>query len=321
MIHNGSSPKRFVYGQGDANDRIVPEEYKYSTAMINELIKQNKDLHKQVTGKQEEIDRLNVLIGSFRAKLIKYTELNKKMQQEQQKHQHRSNRNPSPEPQKKYRTNSDSQPSSPQLQSWQDRDSDYLQIHKNVRQDDSKIDDIYQKLELLTNLVNDAVNKKEGDAQRDNLKSNPRVVSDDDIIVSESQEFKQLQDQIDLLKRKLLIKKENELRKLSLNKELGDLMDELNMNASPTDFLNGDLCSDSSHRPKVEKKSHGNENQQSLHCEHCHLKSHTRNNPPEPRFVNLKESLETPTPTPTQTPRRLKREKDNNVADKQYSLW
>ena len=67
----GSTPKRFGFGQNDVNERMVPEEYIYNSSMINELIKQNKDLHKQLTQKQEEIDRLNVLIGSFRAKLIK----------------------------------------------------------------------------------------------------------------------------------------------------------------------------------------------------------------------------------------------------------
>ncbi|QEU59006.1 Spc42 [Kluyveromyces lactis] len=316
MIHNGSTPRRFVFGNNDANERIVPEEYKYNSSMINELIKQNKDLHKQITEKQEEIDRLNVLIGSFRAKLIKYTELNKKMQQDQQEQQH--NRHQSFEAKPRHKSEFTSESSSPVSN---ERDSEYLQIKKNNRHDESKIDDIYQKLELLTNLVNDAIHKQNNGEKREPSNFNSRIVSDDDIIISESQEFKQLQDQIDLLKRKLLIKKENELRKLSLNKELADLMDELSMNSSPSTNQNIDPYSEVSSRPKSGQQRRTNEDQQSLHCEHCHLKTHTQSHPSEPRFVNLKESLETPTPTPNQTPRKLKREKDTNVADKQYSLW
>lgn len=294
MIHSSTAPKRFGYSGGDVNDRIVPDEYKYNSTMINELIKQNKDLQRQVIEKQDEIDRLNVLIGSFRAKLIKYTELNKKLQK-----QH----NVQPE----YRSVSNVRVSSPVQVGSESGES--LRIGKNERLDENRIDDIYERLETLTKLVDNAVNKEKGmSAKYSNLNRGP--VSEDDIIVSESQEFKQLQDQIDLLKRKLFIKKENELRKLSLNKELADLMEELNMN--------GNNAPSSSN----EDASSAVQNQRApLHCEHCHQNIKTKGYAPEPRFVPLKESLETPTPTPTQTPRKLKREKDHQIANKQYSLW
>lgn len=302
MMHSGSTPKRFVYGNNDLNDRIVPEEYKYNSSMINELIKQNKDLQKQLMDKQEEIDRLNVLIGSFRAKLIKYTELNKKLQRDQlQQLQSQTMFNPESE-----------RASSPHLRQ---PDEEYLQINKNNRQDDNKIDSIQEKLEALTKLVDQAIHRRQDDDRSNPIKTSSRMVSDDDIIISESQEFKQLQDQIDLLKRKLLIKKENELRKLSLNKELADLMEELNMNINVT--------SPSSRSEALQTNTqHQHSNQhQPMHCEHCHQNIHTHQHASEPRFVNLKESLETPTPTPTQTPRKLKREKDSHIANKEYSLW
>lgn len=315
----GSTPKRFGFGQNDVNERMVPEEYIYNSSMINELIKQNKDLHKQLTQKQEEIDRLNVLIGSFRAKLIKYTELNKKMQQQQQQQQQDirySNNIPS------YKSDS---PHFSSPQDHQGSQAEHIQVKKNNRTEESKIDDIYEKLELLTKLVNEAVQKQHDGSRSGFSKQDIKIVNDDDIIVSESQEFKHLQDQIDILKRKLLIKKENELRKLSLNKELIDLMEELNMNSSntpnPLSRSTSEHHSEHYNHHKSNQQGYHNENSHPLHCEHCHVKSHSENHPPEPKFVNLKESLETPTPTPTQTPRKLRKENDNSVANKQYSLW
>lgn len=248
-----------------------------------------------------------------------FTTISKQQQQQQQQQQQDirySNNIPS------YKSDS---PHFSSPQDHQGSQAEHIQVKKNNRTEESKIDDIYEKLELLTKLVNEAVQKQHDGSRSGFSKQDIKIVNDDDIIVSESQEFKHLQDQIDILKRKLLIKKENELRKLSLNKELIDLMEELNMNSSntpnPLSRSTSEHHSEHYNHHKSNQQGYHNENSHPLHCEHCHVKSHSENHPPEPKFVNLKESLETPTPTPTQTPRKLRKENDNSVANKQYSLW
>ncbi|CUS20546.1 LAQU0S01e09076g1_1 [Lachancea quebecensis] len=206
------------------SERILPEEYRVNSQMINKLIKQNKDLTQQLDRKQDEIDRLNVLVGSLRGKLIKYTELNKKLEQ----------------------TAAGARQSSP---------DDVLQVNRTRPREpaagdprlDDRLSDLYSKLETLTELVAGSAAAERGVRDHAHAPSSgatrtpssgasvfhrplqPGAASEDDILTQESAELKGLEDQIDLLKRKLLIKRENELRKLSLNKELLDLMEKLDV--------------------------------------------------------------------------------------------
>ena len=282
------------------SDRIVPEEYRVNSQMINKLIKQNKELTLQLDRKQDEIDRLNVLVGSLRGKLIKYTELNKKLGQ----------------------TSTHPPRFSP--------DEDVLQVNKNRQpresrepdtrdsQLENRIGDIYSKLEALTNLMAGTTLQSPpavSQDQRDHVLRVPTSASvshrplhggasEDDILTQESAELKSLEDQIDLLKRKLLIKRENELRKLSLNKELLDLMDKLDVSKpSP------EPASTSPPAPVSANTT--------PHCDHCHksasqsaLNGHHNTGAPgapnstrNPPYMSMAQALETPTPAQRSAPK------------------
>ncbi|SCU89278.1 LANO_0D04368g1_1 [Lachancea nothofagi CBS 11611] len=280
------------------SDRIIPEEYRVNSQMINKLIKQNKDLTLQLERKQDEIDRLNVLVGSLRGKLIKYTELNKKLSQ-----------------------NNASQPPVSSNQSPYFSPDDVLQVNKARAKESStsdskletRIGDIYSKLDALTSLMTSTIGGNDNSAPRDShvtsrqtrpssssatadsvIHRSLHAASEDEILTQESAELKSLENQIDLLKRKLLIKRENELRKLSLNKELLDLMDKLDMSKPALGMQSS---------PPLE-----NITNISPHCDQCHksatqttasgkqqtgTKATHSSNPP---YMSMAQALETPTP-------------------------
>lgn len=236
---------RDANGNGIGRERIVPEEYKLNSRMINRLIRQNKELMNKLDGKQEEIDRLNVLVGSLRGKLIKYTELNKKLEDRQNVSR-----------------------SSSGGSNGMETDSNYIQLpkrrnNKDLDKDtdprlskDDRIRVLSEKLDMLTKIMMESRNsslaspppQQQQTANIPTPASAPTAAtsstsplppntstsvwqrpSEEDIMCRESMELKQLEDQIESLKRKLLIKRENELRKISLSQELLELMGKLSM--------------------------------------------------------------------------------------------
>lgn len=260
------------------NDRIIPEEYRLNSQMINRLIKQNKELILKLDGKQEEIDRLNILVGSLRGKLIKYTEINKKLESES-------------------RVSSGT--------TTTENEQDYIQVPKRRSEatnreeviHDDRINALNEKLDKLTKLVlQNNVPTSSSPLQSPTLlptSSSKRTVlspSEEDIMCRESQELKQMEDQIDSLKRKLLIKRENELRKISLNQELLELMDKLSTQAPQERerVASRDLSVNS---PEYCTECHHKENHK-----HHHSVRHTQ--PSAMGKIPTQNPLETPTPMP-----------------------
>lgn len=291
-----------------SGDRIIPEEYKLNSQMINRLIKQNKDLISKLDSKQEEIDRLNVLVGSLRGKLIKYTEMNKKLQEGLG-----------------VKTASED---------IVENEKDYIQVPKRrsnndessrtAPPNDDRINTLSMKLDKLADLVlengvlsSPAIPQRVPTAPTSsgiNLSSNSasniplrRTVSlsepsEEDIMCRESLELKQMEDQIDTLKRKLLIKRENELRKISLNQELLELMDKLSMQ-TPVE-----------NRPKNAQHTHSPRETESDHCAEC------RHNPrPRSASANMKSDL--PTSNPLETPTPLQRRTSHAQPDTINRVW
>ena len=260
------------------NDRIIPEEYRLNSQMINRLIKQNKELILKLDGKQEEIDRLNILVGSLRGKLIKYTEMNKKLETES-------------------RVSSGT--------TTTENEQDYIQVPKRRSEPtnreevihDDRINALNEKLDKLTKLVlQNNVPASSSPLQSPTVlptSSSRRTVlspSEEDIMCRESQELKQMEDQIDSLKRKLLIKRENELRKISLNQELLELMDKLSTQ-TPQErerVASRDLSVNS---PEYCTECHHKENHK-----HHHSVRHTQ--PSAMGKIPTQNPLETPTPMP-----------------------
>ncbi|SCV01178.1 LAME_0G14576g1_1 [Lachancea meyersii CBS 8951] len=305
------------------SERIIPEEYRVNSQMINKLIKQNKDLTQQLDRKQDEIDRMNVLIGSLRGKLIKYTELNKKLSQQSTNNNNNNNNNNNGAATTTRHQSQESGIPSPTFSPV-----DVLQVNKTRAKDstasaarasqlETRISDIYSKLDALTTLMTNSIGESAANLAHSNvgarqahtrpnssststdsvLHRSLHAASEDEILTQESAELKSLEGQIDLLKRKLLIKRENELRKLSLNKELLDLMDKLDM-SKPTlpTHTTVDTAPHSEATPP--------------HCDQCHKtatsptaangRSHTHapnsSNFKNPPYMSMAQALETPTP-------------------------
>lgn len=286
-------------------ERIVPEEYRLNSQMINRLIRQNKELMNKLDSKQEEIDRLNVLVGSLRGKLIKYTELNKKLQESMGQ-----TNGPS-------RSSSDGVESSNYIQLPKRRDNNVLDKenenqHKYSK--DDRISALSQKLDMLTRLMMDGktgtpLSSAAVAVSPPPATGGPQVISpgmpstaqtilnrpsEEDIMCRESMELKQLEDQIESLKRKLLIKRENELRKISLNQELLELMEKLSMEQAQVN-------SQTAPAPPVQPSQASQVPQPTPeYCAECHhAKSFTQHHNHHRKDV---ERPSVPAPNPLETP-------------------
>lgn len=308
-------------GNGMGRERIIPEEYKLNSRMINRLIRQNKELMNKLDGKQEEIDRLNVLVGSLRGKLIKYTELNKKLEDRQNVSRIPSDGSNDVE-----------------------TDSNYIQLpkrrnNKELDKDttdprlskDDRISALSEKLDMLTKIMMESRNSSlASPSQKEHSTSVPTPSSaptstttatsppppntstailhrpsEEDIMCRESMELKQLEDQIESLKRKLLIKRENELRKISLSQELLELMGKLSMEQAQAQ-QNVPSANTPTAGPSVEQQMVSSSPEYCMECHHTKahpLHQHHNHNHFHRNDINSRRPtvpainpLETPTP-------------------------
>ncbi|KAL3230608.1 Spindle pole body component SPC42 [Nakaseomyces bracarensis] len=229
---------------GDENvDRLIPEEIKLQKKAINDLISQNKKLQATTAAQRDEIERLNIIIGQFRAKLTKYSVLNKKLQEEINGKKNTIRYSPPGTAAKESSFESSFENANDYIQIPKKREEDIYMDEKfnpSTKQLNDKVDKL---MELLAN-----VQKQQQQQQSGFTDSSPRTEqntlpvtsspkirdpSEEDIICQESAELKNLENQIEVVKKKLLIKKENELRKLSLENELIELMGQLSADSSP----------------------------------------------------------------------------------------
>lgn len=297
-----------VSGGGDNGERILPEEYKLNSQMISRLIKQNKELSAKLDSKQEEIDRLNILVGSLRGKLIKYTEINKKLEDSFKQGGSRVSSSNMSENERDYIQ-------VPKRRADNSNNKENMNGDQYVSNDD-RINAMTDKLDKLTRLVleNNGVNNNllaSSPLQSPSAvpiqmsKKSPLDPSEEDIMCRESSELKQMEDQIDSLKRKLLIKRENELRKISLNQELLELMDKLSMQNPPDRDSERVPVSSRDAIPSSATTTNHNPSSSPEYCIECHHQQFPhrdlRNNDKNPiRKSNIPASnpLETPTPLP-----------------------
>lgn len=336
-------------GNGANRERIVPEEYRLNSQMINRLIRQNKELMTKLDSKQEEIDRLNVLVGSLRGKLIKYTELNKKLEDKQNMSRSSSDSN-------NINDNTTMETNSDYIQLPKRRNNPNKDFHKEQENDpkfskDDRISALSEKLDMLTKLMmesrNNSIASPPPPIQQKQSANVPTPAtaptstavpssttatmsppppttttsiwqrpSEEDIMCRESMELKQLEDQIESLKRKLLIRRENELRKLSLNQELLELMGKLSIEQAheqahphpqsrsqshqgtnvtsnePQNSSSPEYCVECHHAASNPSLNH----HQSHNLHHLHHLTHANNLNPRRPTVPAINPLETPTP-------------------------
>lgn len=310
-------------GNGMGRERIIPEEYKLNSRMINRLIRQNKELMNKLDGKQEEIDRLNVLVGSLRGKLIKYTELNKKLEDRQNISR-----------------------SSSGGSNGMETDSNYIQLpkrrnNKDLHKDtdprlskDDRISALSEKLDMLTKIMMESRNSSLASPPQQQQQQPVNVPtpasaptsatsttsppppntsttiwhrpSEEDIMCRESMELKQLEDQIESLKRKLLIKRENELRKISLSQELLELMGKLSLEQAQAQ-QGGASATTSTAVPSAEQHMASSSPEYCMECHHTkthplHQHHNNHNHIPHNNINSRRPTvaainpLETPTP-------------------------
>lgn len=291
--------------RGHDGEQIVPEEYKINSNMISSLIKQNKDFLAKLDEKDRELERLNVLVGSLRGKLIKYTELNKKLQSQISQANSISSPHEAVQAPMVAPLVTSQQQQIPQ-QERQEVSPDFIHLPRRQgnTDNDHKINEIYDKLEVLTNLIAQQQQKGEKTQQtRQDTRQTPSSnagsdyvssITDDDIMISESSELRKLEEQVDHLKRKVLIKSENELRKLSLNQQLAELMEKLTTTGSSKTNSTHPLIYERGSNPHNSTNSANSVNHSTSHCEHCHRQSDGGIKRP---VMDIKNALETPTPS------------------------
>ena len=325
-------------GRGNFNiddmrsDRIVPEEYKLNSQMINKLIKQNKEMNNKLNSKQDEINRLNSLIGSLRGKLIKYTELNRKLTSDFQNFRHNdlSNNNIN------NTSGSITEDANDYIQVPKRRSStletppDSLStptILKNSNSYDEKITSLTEKLDQLTSLVLEKktlcntkpVTKILGNSPQQSIFM--QEPSEEDIMIKESVELKNLENQIDSMKRKLLIKRENELRKISLNQELLELMDKLSLQEPSVSRVNNpNIHNNIDLSPPLSRSDNTSpdyclECHTSSHHSHNHSHNHNHNNSRNPNYQRSSylKKPDIPSTNPLETPTPLAKRSDSQL--------
>ncbi|CCK73552.1 uncharacterized protein NDAI_0G05690 [Naumovozyma dairenensis CBS 421] len=254
-----SDANRIIEPKSYQDDILLPEEVKLSSRRFDELIKQNKDLKMELNRKNDEIDKWTILSSSLKTKLIKYTRLH---EQDLLKIQSLNDEIQSLTAQFKLDRNDKNILTTPHLPPPSQEEDP---LEKNVRNDDDDDEEIAEsdrnekllrKIELLTDIIyknqlkdrleaathSETVNDSNSHnaAPKDELlkpqqsqsQNKQYYPTEETILSQESFELKTLEEQIEKIKHRLSIKQENEQRKISLNKELRDLMLKLEPNST-----------------------------------------------------------------------------------------
>ncbi|CCD27368.1 Spc42p NDAI_0K01770 [Naumovozyma dairenensis CBS 421] len=272
------TPRRYHYTSGDNahyynypnvtkedinGDKLLPKEAKLSTRAIDELIEQNRQLRRDLLGRDEENEKLRILNTSLKNKLIKYTDLNKILQDEKtdlefdnSNLRKRNDRLRTTIKKLSLSTNiladdadfDVENDASAQLES---KDDNCIQIpkrkHVNVSSTLSRNEDMHKSknsseilnekldklIEYLSQVKKETGNKDTSShlAVQPNLEHiNPtEKILTTDPVIQESLEIRELEEKVEQAKKKTLLKQENELRKLSLSNELMDLLTKLSV--------------------------------------------------------------------------------------------
>lgn len=258
-------------------DELLPEESRLSNDAINELIDMNRQLKKTLRDREDELDRYGRLTESLQSKLIKYTNLNNKLEREKIEleleneklidiNERLTNdlRTTSVAGDLKY---------SQKTRKGDDENTDDIFIPKrghtfkdttesnntDLRKGSAEV--LNKKLDtLIEYLSEDKSGAKTGNSRQKERHDHWRLTDDDDddIITRESLEIKNLEDQVEELRKKTLLKQENELRKISLSNELLELATKLSSDTTlGDDEVNG-------------LKKHKRHNRDHIRCTGCH---------------------------------------------------
>ncbi|EJS42889.1 spc42p [Saccharomyces arboricola H-6] len=275
-------------------DKLVPEEYKRNTEFINKAVQQNKELNFKLREKQNEIFELKKIAETLRSKLEKYVDITKRLEDQNLNLQIKANdlEKKLSDANAIIKDRRYSNVKEPIIdENFVPEDYSQINLPKNRAPDgginprlnnkssngseqDSRLKAIEKTLSVLTNYVmrteennneraslpsplntispiNNRLDFQEQKKYNPTLKTNP---SDDDIMMYESAELKRVEEEIEELKRKILVRKKHDLRKLSLNNQLQELQsmmdgnDNIKLDNHPTHNHNAHRHSSQSQR-------------------------------------------------------------------------
>ncbi|CCK68367.1 Spc42p KNAG_0A07140 [Huiozyma naganishii CBS 8797] len=217
----GERPLRNKYR--DDRDRLIPREYRESAKTFEELLAEVKALNRNLNERQQDIMRLTALTDTLRGKLKKYVDVSQR---------YKAERDDLLEEVAALRVRDrELDRREPDHREPDHREPDRIHINKRTAggggngaerdqgQDPdvltAKMDKIYDVLSRLQ------PGEHHAPATTD------RAPSEQDIIVRETEELKQLEDAVMEYRQKVKVKRENDRRKTSLQQELLKLQKDL----------------------------------------------------------------------------------------------
>lgn len=246
-----------------SNKVPVDDVVKINSNMIEKIIRENESLKNQLKGEVKENELLSQFAKGVKEKLIKYKTHNDELQVEIEKLksekveiEKKIQAATTPPESPKYNFNPDNvddilgsnekdlgttassidpQPSVASSKIEERIINLEAQVCKINTNQDEKFEYIKNEIEFLKNLSLQMKKKPESDDEDEEKEEKKdlkhrlvnEVPKEDDLIVKESLELKQLQDQVDLFTKKLQLREENKIKKYTLNKELEKLAQRL----------------------------------------------------------------------------------------------
>lgn len=228
----------------------VDDVVKINSNMIEKIIRENESLKNQLKEEKRETDLLNQFATGIKDKLVKYKNLNETLKseietlkEEKKEIEKKLKTQITPPESPKYNFNpenvedifesdeksNDSSENAASSKIEQRISSLEDEVSKINTNQDEKFEYIKNEIEFLKNLslqVKESTEPKKAEDEK-NKEDENIVPKEDDLIVKESLELKQLQEQVDLFSKKLQLREENKLKKYALNKELEKLAQRL----------------------------------------------------------------------------------------------
>ncbi|KAH3673784.1 hypothetical protein WICMUC_003482 [Wickerhamomyces mucosus] len=219
---NISPLKQVSKSKKNLNKIPIDDDFKINSNMIDKIIKENESLKRQIKSIKRENEMVINFANGLKEKLVKYKKLNDELKNGKINHNDKD-----------------------ELKNGEinnDEDKDELKFNPN----DSKdiFNDEREKLEndLISNRINQLESNflQNNNQQFENLNQikieieklkqlqdhndiNKNLITDDDLIIYETNELKNLEIQIEEISKKLTIREENKLKKLDLNNKLNEL--------------------------------------------------------------------------------------------------
>ncbi|CCE65915.1 hypothetical protein TPHA_0N01340 [Tetrapisispora phaffii CBS 4417] len=214
---------------------ILPEEYRMNSKMIGEILQEVKDLKNKLNAKDEELIRLTSITQTLRNKVTKYKNENERLQKVLDSYNYNKHNQQEP----KYFNNQES----PNILHHQYENIEIPKRRSPLQNEyrepvaqesySETLNRIYESLENLKKTQPALPRESQPQPSNTNNSSWSFQPSEEDILVKESVELKNLEKEVEAVEKRLSIRHENEIRKTSLQLKLAALNDKLDMYSNP----------------------------------------------------------------------------------------